>query len=269
MGVDFVLDYDCPVKEQLSTAGMIGLIKSRSRATAVLEMARREGNTKPPSEILFTQRVERPGGVQEERGVSVQGLMDTTARLDDLAHHCEGCSARIAQKPFPCYGSIRYPIRLRTEQWLMSLLPTDLDCTAAVILQKYIKDFGYDGAPIQKPRGNPTFFEDRTGHRTTWKSKGFLGRFSPAFSLTSSQLLQMMFCLGSLQPPHCTMLCLFLGLIPHNTPPDALVDRKTFLRVAFSGGNLPTDVPDLDGFLHFSDALLRSVLLNVAVNIDY
>jgi len=269
MGVDFVLDYNCPVKEQLTTAGLVGLVKSRSRAAAILEFARGRGNSKPPSEILVSQRVQRPDGVQEERDVSVQSLIDASAPLDGLAHHCEDCSARIAQKPFPCYGSIRYPIRLQTEQWLMGLLPTNLDCTAGILLQKYVKDFGYDGGAILKLRGDAAFFEDPNGHRTAWKTKGFLGRFSTAFSVTSSQLLQMMFCVGPLQPPHCTMLSLFLGLVPHDTPPEKLKDRNTFLRVAFADGDLPADVPDLDGFLHFSDALLRSVLLNVPVAIDY
>jgi hypothetical protein len=31
---------------------------------------------------------------------------------------------------------------------------------------------------------------------------------------------------------------------------------------------VPTDVPDLDGFIHFCDALLRWVVLNVPVAID-
>jgi hypothetical protein len=150
----------------------------------------------------------------------------------------------------------------------MSLLPKDLDSTAGHILQKYVKDFAYDGAPIEKLRGDPQFFESKTAVRQTWKGKGMLGRFSTAFSLTSSQLLQMMFCVGPLQPPHCTMLCLFLGLVPHDLPPEKLTEQKTFLRIAFND-NLPPKVPDVDGFIHFCDALLRSVVLNVGVKVDY
>ncbi|HET6249047.1 MAG TPA: hypothetical protein VFE47_15220 [Tepidisphaeraceae bacterium] len=269
MGVDFALDYGCPVKDQLSMEGLVRLVKTRDRAATILAMVRRDGNTKPPSEILITQRVQRPNGVQEDQAVSIQSMIDQAAALEGLAHHCQDCSANLAMKPFTCYGSIRYPIRLRTEQWLLSLLPEDINCTAGIILQKYIKDFRYDGGDILKLRQNPTFFEDRTGPTRTWKSKGFLGRLSTAFSLTSSQLLQMLFCVGALQPPHCTMLCLFLGLIPHDTPADQLQNQNTFLRVAFSDGDMPSDVPDIGAFIHFSDALLRAVALNTPVAIDY
>ena len=65
------------------------------------------------------------------------------------------------------------------------------------------------------------------------------------------------------------MLCLFLGLVPHDIPPEQLQNSRTFLRVAFKGYDVPADVPDLDGFIHFCDALLRSVFTDLPVAIDY
>lgn len=160
MGADFVLGQGCSVKERLGTEGLVGLVKSRCRAETILQLARKDGNTKPTSEIFITLAVMTPGGTQEKKSVSVQALLDESAPLDQLAPHCKTCPANLKGPSFGCYGTINYPIRLRTEQWLMSLLPDDLESTAGFVLQRAVKDLGYDGSPIQKLRSQKTFFDD-------------------------------------------------------------------------------------------------------------
>ena len=269
MGIDFVLDAPCPVKDQLSTAGLIQLIKSRSRAQAILDIARQEGNNKPATELFITQVMQTPTGVAEQQKISAQALLDQAAPLDGLAHHCEDCAGRLAREPFTCYGSIRYPIQQRTEEWLLSLLPENLDSTAGVLLQKSIADFGYNGGPFVALRSNPAFFASPQAPRRSWKGKGLFGRFTTALELTSTQLLQMMFGVGELQPAHCKMLCLFLGLVPHEIGVEQFQNPRTFLRVAFEDYNVPAKVPDVDAYIHFCDALLRAVYIDLPVRIDY
>jgi hypothetical protein len=269
MGIDFVLDAPCPVKDELSTAGLVQLVKCRSRAEAIIDLARREGNNKPAAELFITQILQTPDGLQEQQQISAEALLDQAAPLAGLAHECEDCAGRLAREPFTCYGSIRYPIQRRTEEWLLSLLPDNLDSTAGVLLQKSVADFGYDGGPFVALRSNPAFFESPQESQRTWRGKGFLGRFTTAFTLTSTQLLQMMFGVGELQPAHCQMLCLFLGLVPHDIASEQLQNSKTYLRVAFADYDVPNNVPDVDGFIHFCDALLRAVYIDLPVGIDY
>jgi hypothetical protein len=272
MGVDFVLDRSCQVKEKLGTEGLVGLVKSRNRAETILQMARKDGNQKPPSEIHITLAVMTPEGTKEKRQVSVQSLLNESAPLDQLAPNCRTCPANLQGPSFGCYGTINYSIRASTEQWLMSLLPDDLDSTAGQILQRAVKDLGYDGTPILKLRNQKTFFEDQRGTTRTWKGKGFFGRMSGGFSLTSSQLLQMLFCLGPLQPSHCGMVSLFLGLIPHDSPAEALKDKAVFEKAAANVGSriqVPSDDAGATNFFHLFQALVGAVVLEVPVLVDY
>jgi hypothetical protein len=273
MGVDFVLDRKCRIKEAIGTEALVGLVKSRARAEGILQMARREGNNKPPAEIQITLAVVTPQGTREQRQVSVQSLLDESAPLEQMAPICGGCPAAVNGKPFGCYGSINYPIAARTEQWLMSLLPGDVQSPIGTVLQQAIKDFHYDGEPIMKLRSQRTFFEDPRGATRTWKSgKGFFAKVSNGFSVTSSQLLQMMFCVGPLQPSHCGMVAAFLGLIPHDAPPQALTNKAVFIAAAKDMPQRilpPTDAPGATNFMHLFQAMIGAVELEVPVLVDY
>lgn len=96
---------------------------------------------------------------------------------------------------------------------------------------------------------------------------------SGGFSLTSSQLLQMLFCVGSAQPSHCGMLSLFLGLIPHDSPGDVLKDKSAFQRAALdiinARINVPAGTSEAANFFHLFQALVGAVLLDVPVVVDY
>ena len=271
MGVDFVLERGCPVKDKLGTEGLVQLVKSRTRAKAILEMARSKGDKRAPSEITITLAVVTPDGMRENRPVSVQSMWDQAKPLDELAPHCKTCPANLRGPAFGCYGTINYPISARTEQWLMGLLPEDVETTAGVLLQSAIRDFKYDGAPVERLRSDPTFYESRTPARRTWKGKGLFGRLSGGYTVTSSQLLQMMFNVGPMQPSHCSMVGLFLGLVPHGSPGEVVTDASAYVKAA---GDMATRVkapPDDAGagnFLHLFSALVGAVALNVPVLVD-
>jgi hypothetical protein len=56
-------------------------------------------------------------------------------------------------------------------------------------------------------RPKDVFFENRKPIKRKW------GSLFSGWSLTSDQLLQMLFGLGTLQPSHCKMMSIILGLI--------------------------------------------------------
>jgi hypothetical protein len=267
MSFEFILDLDCPVKQAIPTESLVGLIKARNQANAILAMARREGGSRPPSEIRFTRRLQTPTGI-EDRSVSVQEMLDDSARLGPLEGHCEGCKANVRGKAFGCYGTVAYPIRARTEDWLMGLLPESPESTAGTMLVKAIKDLGYDGRPIARLRPQATFFERKSPAKRRW------GSFFSKRQVTSDQMLQMLFCLESLQPAHCLMCALFLGLLPHDLAlsdfESALLDRSVRLRL-LNKSHMPEDVGDdqIWGMIVFLDAIVRSAAFDLPLATSY
>ncbi len=228
MGFDYVINLQCPVKDVIPTENLINLIKTHSQAQTILEMARKSGDERAPSEIKITRRLQTPSGVQD-KSISAQEMLDQASRLDPLAHHCDGCPANASARPFGCYGSIAYPIQISTEDWLMARLPDSLDSTAGQLLNHSIKDLNFDGRLLAQMRSNDVFFESKKPRVRSW------GTWLSKTRITSDQILQMMFCVGEVEPSHALMLVLFLGLIPHNidleTLQSGLVDNTARARL--------------------------------------
>jgi hypothetical protein len=206
VGIDYVVDLDCPVKQALPTEKLVELIKGRNQIAAIVDMARRSGDQRPPEELSFVRMVSRPEGTVKE-SVKVSSLLERVQVLKTPEHHCPGCKANRVNQPFGCYGSISYPITVPAEQWLMALLPDSLDSAAGLVLRRAVSDFKYDGGMFLKMRPQDTFFESRTPVKRQW------GSWLSSWTLTSDQLLQMLFGLGPLQPSHCKLMSIILGLI--------------------------------------------------------
>jgi hypothetical protein len=224
VGIDYVVDLDCPPKRAVSVERMVALVKGQNQATTIVEMARRRGDQRPPEQLSFTRMVMRPEGPVEER-ISVGSLLNQSQDLFTHAHHCQGCKANLPGRPFGCYGSVSYPITARSEEWLMSLLPNDLKSPAGHLLRSAVTDLKYTGGMFLGMRPKETFFESRTPIKRKW------GSWLSGWTLTSDQLLQMLFGLGNLQPSHCKMMSIILGLIQtgeaSQPPPQATTDDQT------------------------------------------
>ena len=207
MGIDYVVDLDCEPKRALSVERLVSLVKGQSQAAAIIEMARRDGDQRPPEQLSFTRMVLRPEGPVEQK-ISVGTLLNQVQELNAHAPHCEGCQANLPARPFGCYGSVAYPITARAEEWLMSQLPADLKSAAGHLLRSAVTDLKFTGGMFLKMRPQEMFFESRTPIKRKW------GSWLSGWTLTSDQLLQMLFGLGNLQPAHCKMMSIILGLIP-------------------------------------------------------
>lgn len=206
MSIEYIIDAACAPKESLSIEGLVALVKRRDQTATIIQLLRQRGDQRPPEQMAYTRVVARPGGPVEEQ-VNVGAALMETAQLDGLAHHCEGCPANQRMTPFGCYGSVAYPISIKAETWLMSLLPNDLKSAAGHVLRSAVTDFKYSGGMFLEMRKNATFFESRTHVSRKW------GTWPFAWVLTSDQVLQMLFGVGNLQPSHAKMMSLILGLI--------------------------------------------------------
>ena len=230
MGIDYVIDLDCEPKQALGIEDIVNRIKARSRAEAVLAVARQNGDNRPPHEVTFQVALNRNGNI-ETTDVSVQGLLDQAAALDAHRPHCENCPAnRDNPRGFGCYDSINYPIEPDTEKFLLSRLPDKLESPAGYMFSSAMRDFAWDGAQAADMRSQgETFFRLRKPPSRTW----------PGLDFTGDQLFHMMFHVGHIQSSHAMMLCMFLGLMsmgedpPEPAHPVQPESQNAFQMIAF------------------------------------
>src|SRR5580698_5453742 len=184
MGIDYVVDLDCAPKKALSTKRIVSLIKGQSHVAVIIDRARRQGDHRPPEQLTFTRMLMRPEGTVKEE-VSVGALLKQGDELQAQAHHCQGCQADLRGKPYGCHGSISYPITVRAEEWLMSLLPSNLESPSGHLLRSAVTDLKYSGGMFLQMRQKDIFFESRKPVVRNWGS-------SPDWTLISDQVLQML-----------------------------------------------------------------------------
>lgn len=203
MAIDYVIDYDCVPKRELTTDEILERIKGAERAQAIIQLFRDGGDSRPPSEMSFEFTRSTPQG-EETREFSVQDLLDKYEALRPYEHHCAECPVNIRKRPFGCIGFIQYPISSVAEKWLLDRLPTPDDALVLLLLSQGVQDFQYDGATVKPLRAmDGTYFEDSTPD----------SRRLGDFWLDSDQLFEMIFAVGHINPNHAALLLLFLHAV--------------------------------------------------------
>jgi hypothetical protein len=249
MAVDYYVLFPCEVRKQISNENLLRMEKAKARAETVLQILRNnpgEHRNKPESEWSFGMVQLGPNGQKEEVELRVADLLAEAAPLKQLAVYCNSCSANMLRTDFGCGGAIHYPLTRQAEQWLVSRLPDDLNTPCGFLLQQAIQDFKYNGVNIDAARVRDDLYEMKSPAVRYW------GRFfSRKIRITSSQILQMMFDVGSFLPAHAKMLAYFLGYIDDEFKPANRMDNspqpnddsktnalKTFCSsIAFAGVN--------------------------------
>jgi len=261
MAIDYVLAVGCEPQKLLGVERLVSLHRTRIIARTALAHRRDEGDRRVPSEIEVQVTTRKPDA-DAARGVTLQMLLDESAPLDDVAGHCARCPASLPRE-FACHRRIRYPIPEHVEAWLMSRLPTTLDCTAGTLLARGLGEFGWDGGPAAKLRSaGTTYFESRAPYGVRWQGDGH------TIEISSDQLFQMMFMVGNLAPTHCLMLVLFCGVIPHDIDIYDLKDSSGRAR-ALDAAELATDPDsDVEQLAAFLRTLAVAARLEVSVIID-
>jgi hypothetical protein len=276
MAIDYVLAMGCEPQKLLGVERLVSLHRTRILARSALAHMRQDGDQRAPSEIEIQLAMRRPPRViapteaavrpepetEAARGVSLQTLLDEAAPLDDVAGHCAACPAELPRE-FACHRRIRYPIPEHVEAWLMSRLPTTLDCTAGTLLARGLGEFGWDGGPTARLRtAGTTYFESRAPYGVRWQSE------HGTIEISSDQLFQMMFMVGNLAPTHCLMLALFCGVLPHDIDIFELKDSERRTR-ALAAAELATERDaDIEQLAAFLRTLAVAARLEVSVMVD-
>lgn len=257
MGVDHVVDLDCLAKRTLGVANVVARLKDRSRAEAVLALARNNGDVRPPDQITFRVAVQRPEGASAV-DVSVGSLLDAASVLDPYRPSCRGCPANVAATDFGCIRYIGYPFQRATEQWLWSRLPRDPHGVTAQLLMRAILDFGWDGSPVARMRAQgQTYFESPVP---------LVGRWPNGIAFTSDQLFHMLFHVGHLQPAHTSMLAFFLGALPASDP--AVLSDRGRRTQALAQAEIPPAPGQAEELACFLRAAIVAARLDVPLLVD-
>ena len=212
MAIDYGVLLPCIPREQIGTDSILERLKGRERAHTIIQLFRRSGDARPPSQMGFELTRSTPEGEEETRVLIVQDMLDEAAPLDNLAHHCAACAANLTSAPYGCYGRIDYPISSRAERWLLDRLPSVDQPLLWLLLRQGVQELGYNGDSVRALRANPAYFEERRVQ----------GRDLGEFVMSADQVFEMLFLLGSIRPPHAGVLLLFFDLIPRQIEADAI-----------------------------------------------
>ncbi|RMF78063.1 MAG: hypothetical protein D6737_15995 [Chloroflexi bacterium] len=214
MAIDYIIDYKCFPKQELDTDGIVQRLKDRARAEEIIRLYRREGDTRPPSQMGFELTRTTPDGEETTEVVNVQHLLYRASTLDQYTPYCDGCPANRTGEPFGCVGFIQYPISLAAEAWLLKQLPVPDDTLVWLLLKQGVQELGYDGAQVA---------ELRTAESPYFESADTLARTLGEFQITSNQVFEMIFLLGHIQPHHAGMLLLFFHAIARDLEADEIM----------------------------------------------
>jgi hypothetical protein len=261
MAIDYLLRVDCNPQRQVGAERLVALHRTRIIAHAAVAQMRADGEDREPSEIEVQLTTRKPGG-DSARGVTLQDMLDESRALAPLAADCATCPAGLPRE-FACHRRIRYPIPEHVEQWLMARLPESLGCSAGALLVRGLGELGWDGAVTAKLRAaGGTYFESNVAHGVRWQSS------DGAIELSSDQVFQMLFLVGTVAPTHALMMALFLGVIPHDTSLHDLKDPAGRAR-ALAAADVPIEAdPDIEQMAAFLRMLAHGARLELPILID-
>jgi len=214
MGIDYIIHYDCVPKRAFTVEGLMGRLKGRDRARAVIQLYRDHGDQRPPSKMGFEMVRRLPDGTEETEIIIVQDLLDVAAELEPYETYCVDCPANHAAMAFGCIGTINYPISAQAERWLLDQLPGNDHPLAFMLLQKAIYDIGYSGEAGSRLRTQEGVFLE---------SVVPLERDLDGVRFSGDQVFEMLFLSGPIQPAHGSMLLQFFGGISPDLEADEIM----------------------------------------------
>lgn len=264
MAIDYIIDYPCTPKQVLETGGILERLKARDRAQAIIELFRRSGDNRPPTEMGFEFTRTAADGSEESQVIVVQHLLDLAEELLPLQHHCAGCPANRSGEPFGCMGQVTYPISGAGEAWLLNRLPNVDETLLWMLLRQGVRDLEYDGSTAQPLReDDTTIFADQ---RTIFRALGEL-------VITNNQVFEMVFLVGHLQPNHAGILLLFFDAIPRRLEAPDIVNIGTMPlaareQVRFMIGPEADDDQTITELKEFLYALYLAWQLDVTLLLD-
>lgn len=214
MAIETIIDFPCIPKDILTTEGLLERLKARDRAEAMLKLYRQQGDHRPAEEIGFELTRRSSTGDEITESVMVSDLLVEAAILDEVSEHCYGCPVNRTNEPFGCVSSINYPLSEAGELWLLRQLPRSGSPLLHILLRG-IEEYNYDGETARPLRHQEGVY--MVSHDTL--ARPYVEEDN---IITSDQIFEMLFMVGTIQAGHAAMLLLFFNIIPRDdlTPDD-------------------------------------------------
>jgi hypothetical protein len=265
MAIDYVIEYDCEPKRQLTTDGILERIKGRERAAMIIKLFRENGDDRPPSEMGFEFTQRTPEGEEDTQLIVVQHILDEAEDLKPLEHFCRGCPANRTGTPFGCMNFVQYPISGKGEEWLLNQLPSIKEPLVWLLLKQGVENFQYDGQSVAALRQQEdTYFED----------KQTAVRFLGDFSINANQVFEMIFTVGDINPNHAAVLLLFFNAIERSDLEANVImtlapaTKEKIQQLPYLHQVLPNDDTTIADLKEFLQALWLAWSLNVKLRVD-
>ncbi len=266
MGIDYLIHLDCAPKQALTLEGLMGRLKGRERAQAIIQLYRDEGDHRPPTEMGFEMVRRLPDGTEETEIVVVQNLLDAAQELHLWESHCTNCPANHLGVPFGCTNTINYPISAQAERWLLDQLPDTDHPLVFMLLQSVIREMRYSGHSAAKLREQTgVFFESEL---TVVRDLGHI-------RITADQIFEMLFLSGPILPAHGSLLLQFFGGISQDLDADVMMQladppstQWIADHVSFQHSIVPGDDSTTLTFKEFFRAMHVAYKLRVPVLLD-
>ncbi len=281
MAIDYIINKDCEVKEEVGSAGLIQLIKSRNRAAEIFLSLIEEG--KSESEALQTsfsvQLYASKTGESEVKKVTVRDLFRETSQLKELALHCESCPINSGEG-FGCYNTVSYPISTEAEKWISQLgqLAVVKGLPESILL-KFILDEEVTGEFFAKMRRDikSTFLQYPEPLEILVEKK-LLKRTK----VNTNQILDMLFAIGTMERTHQMLLLFFSSgvTISHKEPdPEFLLGNIQAAAVKGESGELrywifnlppiPSDDVSITQIKRFFRSVFAGFAIGETLSVDY
>lgn len=264
MGVDFMINYNCPVKEQFGNEGLLQRVKAGDRARIIRDVYAKEKENRRAEDMGFEMVYRNAQGEQETTVIKVDELDALSKEIEGYDKYCADCPANRLKRPYGCIGNVNYPISGVSEVWMLQNLP-DPSAPIPFLLLQQGRQMGNTGVQAEDLRDNHpgVFFE----------STAPLKREYPEMDVTGEQLFELMFLLGPVQPKRAVMILLFMGAIQRDMEADKLMaltpaqssygQQYPFLLT--TQRDTDQSIRDLTGFFH---ALYTAWLLDRDVWVD-
>jgi hypothetical protein len=240
----------CRVRAELSDMKLRELVKARHRAHAALEAMRSHPHidrSKPESEWTVLVRVRGPDGVVD-KSIKISAMLEQSRLPASLSLQCKHCTANVRNSDYGCGGVIHQPLLKESEQWLIDRLPDDVVTRRGELLLKAISDLHITGAPIDAARNHRHLYLLKTPLKRSY------GSFPSRKTISSSQIIQLLFGMGSLQSAQAKIVAFVMGFLddrfkvddrvenqPQEDDCDAVAELKFFLAAAAQAAS--NDVP--------------------------
>lgn len=272
MAIDYIIEYECEPKRQLTAEGILQRIKEKDRAETVIEWFRAAGDDRPLDEMGFEFSRSTPEDNGDKQLIVVQDLLDHAAALHTLEHHCRNCPANRGGSPFGCMGFVEYPISAQAETWLLDRLPVPDEPLVWLLLKQGIQRLGYDGTSVKTLRDLDILSDD--AERTYFQLPAAPQRRLGELQVSGDQALEMIFGVGEqIIPNHAGILLLFFHAIGRDLEAEDIQEISSFNQDARDRFpfvmRVPSDGDDgIRDIVAFFCALYLAWKLNVPLYVD-